>query len=405
VDREAIRFLQSSAGRAAIESIATDPPADDRLLSVLTDLRRDLDPGLAAAVVETARLRVRARSKFSRADRMLFDRHGLEQATSEAVARVRAERFAEAGVGTILDLGCGVGGDALALASVGGVVGIDVSPVRVALAAHNVSVYGGVFHGVVGNAVRPCWERPPDAVFIDPARRSDRGRTFDPSSYQPSLAAAIDIAREARIGAIKSAPGIEHSSIPEAADAEFVSAGGEMKECVLWFGAGRRGIPTCATVVGVGRFAPSGPADSVPVGTPGPVLFEPDPAVIRAGLVRHLAAELGAWMIDDRIAYLSSSRVPSSPFGRAYLVESVVPFSLKRLRSHLRALDVGSVTIKKRGSPIEPETLRRRLRLEGSGHRVVILTRIGDDPTVIIGTEADPPAIRDQRSAIGDGDR
>ncbi len=403
MDLEAIRFLRSTAGRAALQAVAADPPADDRVLSVLTDLRRRMEPHLAAAVVETVQARLRARSKFSRADEMLFDREGLEQSTSEAVARVRAGRFAAAGAELILDVGCGVGGDAAALAAVAVVAGIDSDATRVALATHNVSVYGGLFHGVVGDAARPCWRRRPEAVFIDPARRAGSRRTFRPEDHRPSLSEAIEIATEARIGAIKAAPGIEHALIPSAAEAEFVSLGGELKECVLWFGTGRRGTRTSATLVGVGRFSPSANPGQVPTALPGSVLYEPDPAVIRAGLVRHLAAELGAWMIDDRIAYVSLDHVPSSPFGRAYLVESVMPFSLKRLRSHLRSLDVGSVTIKKRGSAIEPETLRRRLQLEGSRHRVVVLTRIGEDPVAIIGTEAGPSAMNDQQPAIGGG--
>lgn len=387
MDLDTIRFLRSDAGRSAISGVPAESVEDDRLLGKLTDLRRRFEPGLAAAVVEIVRLRASGRAKFERADQMLFDRAGLEQATSEPVARHRAERFARCGPDLILDIGCGVGGDSIALASVSPVVGLDRDPARVAMAAHNVGAYGGIFHGVVGDATTPCWARSPDAVLLDPARRVDRRRTFDPGSFQPALGIAVDIAREARVGAVKTAPGIDRSFLPTTAEAEFVSLGGELKECVLWFGEGRSPVATSASLVGVGRFAPGGDPAAVVVAAPGAVIFEPDPAIIRAGLVRHLAAEIGARMIDERIAYLTLDRVPDSPFGRPYEVESVMPFSLKPLRARLRSLGVGSVTIKKRGSPIEPEDLRRMLRLDGSEHRVLILTRIGTDPVVIIGAE------------------
>ena len=46
-----------------------------------------------------------------------------------------------------------------------------------------------------------------------------------------------------------------------------------------------------------------------------------------------------------------------------------MPFQLKALRAYLRDRDVGALTIKKRGTAVEPEQLRRQLRLTGSRRR------------------------------------
>lgn len=124
---------------------------------------------------------------------------------------------------------------------------------------------------------------------------------------------------------------------------------------------------------------------------PRDVLYEPDPSLLRAGLVRQLAARLGAARMDPEIAYLTADEFIPTPWARAYRVEEGMPFGLKRLREWLRSRGVGRVTIKKRGSPIEPEDLERRLRLRGEGSRVLFLTKVDGKPYVLI---AEPGAVR-----------
>jgi hypothetical protein len=45
---------------------------------------------------------------------------------------------------------------------------------------------------------------------------------------------------------------------------------------------------------------------------------------------------------------------------------------------------VGRVTVKKRGSAVEPEELVRRLRGPGAGRAVVVVTRVADAPTALV---------------------
>jgi hypothetical protein len=61
------------------------------------------------------------------------------------------------------------------------------------------------------------------------------------------------------------------------------------------------------------------------------------------------------------------------------------PFQLKRLRLYLRQRGVGRVTVKKRGSPLEPEALIHSLRLEGDRECVLFLTQLRGKPVVIVG--------------------
>jgi hypothetical protein len=121
-----------------------------------------------------------------------------------------------------------------------------------------------------------------------------------------------------------------------------------------------------------------------PVGPVRGWLHEPDPAVIRSGLVSVVAADLGATLVDPTIAYLTSDSPTASPWVTSYPVTDVLPFNLKKLRALLRTRGTGRVVVKKRGSPIEPEALARQLRGPGSGTAVVVVTRVAGAPTVLV---------------------
>ena len=56
----------------------------------------------------------------------------------------------------------------------------------------------------------------------------------------------------------------------------------------------------------------------------------------------------------------------------------------KALRAALRRHDAGAVEILVRGLDVDPNALRRRLRLRGSASVTVVLTRIGRAPTALL---------------------
>ncbi len=225
-----------------------------------------------------------------------------------------------------------------------------------------------------------------DAAYVDPARRNARGRTFDPDSYSPPWSFVTDLAARVSATVAKVAPGIPHDLVPAEVEGQWVSDSGDVKEAALWFGplasAARR-----ATLLPGAHTLSSPHAALIPAPT-GPVrrwLYEPDGAVIRAGLVGEVAGLVAGSLVDPAIAYVTSDALLPTPFATPYDVVEVLPFQLKRLRKVLVDSGVGRVVVKKRGSAIEPEELRRRLRLPGGGEeRVVFLTRVAGAPIVLL---------------------
>lgn len=389
-----VAFVLSAQGRSVVDELTAEPLSPDALLSTATQLRKHLGAGQAAAALEMALLRQRAARKFSRAERMFFTRSGLEQATAERVATHRAGRFAAAGMATIADLGCGLGGDALALAGSGAnVVAIDKEWAHAAFAGENADAYG------VGERVHPVLADltalsplPVAAFFFDPARRTATGPHLAPSrrlrsveTYQPPLS-LIDAWRPTvPHGAVKVSPGIDYAELPPDAEAEFISLDGDVREAVLWYGDLRAKAARRATLLpGDHTLTDLNPAQTE-TGPVQPYLYEPDGAVIRAHLVGQVAYLLGARLIDPEIAYLTTATAQQTPFARAFRIEDHFPFQLKQLRSYLRERDVGALTIKKRGSPLDVDELRQALRLRGSAHRTVFLTQVMGQHAVLVG--------------------
>jgi predicted O-methyltransferase YrrM len=373
VDLDAFRWLLTEPGQQLLER-ATTAPADPLAASAV--LRRDAAAEHVAAAMSQVGLRRRAVAKFGDdAARMYFTPEGLEQATRRPVAEHRAARLVAAQAATAIDLGCGIGGDLVALAAAGiTVAGVDLDPVRVEVARANLAALG--LPGAVTVADATTVDHGGfDVAFADPARRSARGRTFDVDDWTPPW--PFVQALLGRAACVKVAPGIPHDLVPHGVEAEWVSDHGEVKEAALWSGAlattSRR-----ATVIGDGGLATLTIEDDSPaeVRAVGAFLYEPDGAVIRAGLVTAVAAGVGGGLIDEHIAYVTADASFRTPFARSYRVLEELPYKEKQLRAALRERGIGRLAIKKRGVAVVPEELRKRLALAGDNEGTIVMTRV-----------------------------
>ncbi|MET9163083.1 THUMP-like domain-containing protein [Streptomyces cellulosae] len=381
--------LLTPEGRALLDEVRDTDPAQE--LAVATRLRRDHPAELVSAALGQARLRQRAVAKFGAEDaaRMFFTPNGVEQSTRRSVAAYRAERLRAAGVRSVADLCCGIGGDAIALARAGiRVLAVDRDPQTAAAARANAEALG--LAGLIEVREADVTEVDTsgyDAVFVDPARRSSkRGRIFDPEAYSPPLSWAVGAALKApKAAALKIAPGVPHEAVPAEAEAEWISDGGDVKEAVLWFGTAPGTVR--ATLL-------PGPRTLVSRGLPDPevrpvgrYLYEPDGAVIRSHLVAEAAEPLDGGLIDPTIAYITADTLTPTPYATAYEITDQLPFNVKKLKALLREREVGVLTVKKRGSAVEPEELRRKAlpKPHGTSSVTVFLTRVAGAPTMLLG--------------------
>lgn len=364
-----VAYLRSAAGRQALVEAGKLALSGARLINDIATLRTAFGDR-AAVLAETVQLRRRAASKFADPSDWLFTDEALQQATAAPVAAHRALRLAGA---RVHDATCSIGSELAALRdSAALLVGSDLDPVRVAMAAGNVP---GV-DVCRADALRPITR---DAVVIlDPARRQGGRRRFDPRAYTPALDAVFDVYRDRDI-VVKCAPGIDFAEIERmgfAGEIEVTSVGGGVREACLWSpGLAGAGVRRRATVLDRGEQITDTEPDDCDVAPVGRWIVDPDGAVVRAGLVRHYAARHGLWQLDPDIAYLTGDRLPDGVRGFEVLEE--LGYHERRLRAALAARSAGAVEILVRGVNVDPDVLRTRLRLRGSEQLTVVITRLG----------------------------
>jgi SAM-dependent methyltransferase len=312
---------------------------------------------------------------------MLFTEAGLEQATRLRVAALHAGRFVEAGLSRVADVGCGIGGDAMAMAAMElAVTAIDVDEVTATVASFNLAPFPSSSVRCADAADLDPAEF--DALWFDPARRTaghgNTSRLTRSEDYSPNLDDVFALAERMPVG-VKLGPGHDRDQIPDTADAQWVSVDGKLVEMGLWFGAlARPGIRRSALLLGKDGVAElTAPADSedVGVGELGGYVYEPDGAVIRARLIGDLARSMDASMLSEGLAYLTSPTLTRTPFATAFRVLELLPTDEKKLRLALAERKIGTLEIKKRGVDVDPATLRTRLKLKGPNAGTLVLTR------------------------------
>lgn len=373
-----LQYFQTAEGRDLLHEASTREGDD---LSVLMQLRKKYAPENCRAALLLRDLRNRATDKFSRATEMVFDREGFEQSSGEGMATYRAKRYQK--FTRVADLCCGIGGDAIGLASYADVIAVDINPNRLAITQWNAHVYG------VADRIKPVcadagmWIPEAEAIFFDPSRRDNGRRLFSLADYHPPVQLEMLQKVTPNIG-IKVAPGLPEEDIPLDCEIEFISEFGACKEGVLWFGNLHTQVSRRATLLPSGETVTFRPVADVPVCAPGAYIAEPDNAVVRAHLIDQIASDLGAWKLAPDVAYLSADHPLDSPFTRSYQVLDVLPFQLKSLQKYLTARQIGRLDMKKRHFPLTPEVLRSRLKLKGKGWALLFLTHVNERPAVIV---------------------
>ena len=382
-----VAFLRSRHGERALEVVSELPLTSSTMLADVSQVRNRYAP-FDAALIEVVRCRRRASSKLRNADQLILSDDALQQATASVVAAHRAaEIAARFGSVVVHDITCSIGAELTELAAQPGlhaVIGSDLDGIRLAMAQHNTSFGPGHAPTLMrADALMPSSNA--DVVIADPARRTGSGRIFRLDQLSPPLLDVL-MTYSGRPLIVKCAPGLDYQVLRDrfgyVGEVQVTSLDSSVREACLWVGPGiddgRR-----ATVL---RSRPDGSIteyeitdadpDDVDPGAPGEWIVDPDGAIVRAGLVRQYAHRHGLWQLDPQIAYLTGNVVPSGERGFRIL-EQISSTGDKALRKALAAHDCGTLEILVRGLDVDPDALRKRLKLKGSRSLSLVLTRIG----------------------------
>jgi hypothetical protein len=373
-------------------------------LALQQRLRSDFPDDVVRGALSLVELRARGAAKFSRASQMWFGRVGLEQSTCEPVARHKAQRFH----GSVWDYCSGIGGDTVMLADHCDVIAVDRDPAACLFARWNAEAYD-----VAGRVTAVCADVESlgdhsGLLHIDPDRRpvgraGDSGRAGDPKrigaersrpgqrrslrleSGSPGLAFLSRLIGEFRGGAIKASPASNFGGKFPAAEIELISLEGECKEATIWFGELAEPGVWRATALPAGETIAGDPlAAVVPISPLGRFIFDPDPALVRAGLIDLFASRTGLSRLDDEEEYLTAEQALHSPFAQPFEVLALLSNNDREIRGYFRGSPVGRLEIKCRRIPIDAEAVRRKLSLTGDDSAVLLFARIGGRARAVV---------------------
>jgi hypothetical protein len=385
-------WLVSPAAKHILEVAAADARP---LLAQLQSLRKELSAERAHLVLEQIELRGRAKAKFKNAERLFFDRLGLEQSTDDVTASYKAERFPPNQ--PIADLCCGIGGDLMAIGKRGDVQGVERNERLVILAEANGRAVrelapenDGETQLLAGD-IRECNLAGFAAWHIDPDRRPEGRRTTRVELHEPSSTVWAELLQRNPNAAIKLAPAAELTPDWERQnELEWISRDGSCRQMVVWCGnlAKSPGMRRATVLSGTNDLRASIEGKPVFVSqsaTIGRYLFEPDAAVLAAELVGAQATKHNLAAVIPGGGYLTGDLpIVDDPTLAAFEVQEVLPFQLKRIKSLLRERGLGRLEVKKRGVDHDPEKLRRELKVPGENAATLFVTRLESGITAIL---------------------
>lgn len=389
----ALALLAEDGWGLLVEAGLVHDAADGDALAAATALakrRPDAPAARRAAALELVSEGAKLAVKLGVTDRLLATREAVEQATSGRVATWHAQQVPAGS--RVLEIGCGCGGDSLALAHrAANLIATDVDPVRAACAHINLTTTGlATSRAVPGDGLEMLAGEASkaDVVFADPDRRADGKRSLDPEAWRPPLSRLVELARGSRRVFVKAAPSLDADAVAGAFRVAFVSHGGE---CVEAFLESPPGDGPAVRAVLLPDDAPSielsGDRGDAPAGPVGDGLYVVDPAAIRARLLAELCARHGLRLVHPGIAFLTGPRGAESPWMK--------PFDVLRVVSGLDAapalseLGASGVRVHVRGAPVAAEELERGLasRLDARGGGPVLdvfVTRGNGKPIAVV---------------------
>ncbi|MGM9997946.1 MAG: hypothetical protein ACI38Q_00875 [Candidatus Bruticola sp.] len=401
MDKQQLQFLCQTDIRNLLSELAQQKLDGPDEIKIIKKLRRRFDYTETSLLLNQVKLRSKGARKFpvAMAANMFFEESGLEQATSWPLALHRAQKLHLAAAeteGPFLDLGCGIGGDALAMAHFRPVIAVDLNRERLDILEANASNLRLPFpiHIVQSDYMH---DRLPKAAaaFGDPARRQNGRRIYNPLETIPPLPEAADLMRRLDIpAAIKLAPSFNKEMMAQLppASLEFTGLRHQCREAVLWLNLPGRPSLEASIYLKENNWhterRPLEQDDQVETGElrEGQYLYEIEPVLLRSGLLRTYAAKLKAHLFDPLTSWLISDSFTPEPLADIFIIEEIHKFSLKKLQKRLKDLEIGIVEIKKRNFAVEPEIIRQKIKTCNTSTSItVFLTRRREEPLFMLG--------------------
>ena len=335
--------------------------ADDLAAAGIPSQRRALwlhgkySPDICQAAIELLTAREKAPHDIPMGNRLFYTKAALEQSSCAALAKYHATLFPPGSF--VVDAGCGIGMDTLAIASnAHNMLSIDLDPVHCLYTRLNSEIIGLSQHvAVVKGDVMQCHLEHAHNLFADPMRRNESGRLLDPSMWSPPLSYYLNIEHDIDRIVIKASPMLKpDAALMAGRQIRYIEWNGECREALICCG---RDIDGRGTKLAVNLTSGSDML-TIDCGLPavrelGRYLIDPSPSILAADMLPQLASNLSAWRVSSGCGYLSSDALIPSAFTKHYQVVDCIKYHRKELMRYIKHQSVRGVVLKKWGLPAD----------------------------------------------------
>jgi len=356
-------------------------------LAIQQQLRSDYSADLVTAAIGIHEARRKAVGKLPDADQLWLTRVGLEQSTAWQVAQHKAQRFPDGE--QVLDLCSGIGVDTAAQLTRGSVQAIDLSPAMALRCRGNNELWNAEHISRLETAVQDVHDvhLPGMLLHVDPDRR--QGRDSAPrrlEQYTPDLAWMQQAVQTAAGGALKLGPASNFMQKFPGCEIELISLFGECKEATVWFGSLAGEFAFRATHLPSGETLSADPlsawcpeADAV-----AEYILDPDPAIVRSGLLDVCAEMHSMRRMDKEDEYLTSDVLPDTHFVSAYRTEATLPNNLREIKRYLRTHPGQHYEVKCRRLSVDANAIQKKLPRGAGPPRVLFFVRHAGKAAVVV---------------------
>lgn len=394
-----LQFLEQLSAQSALQELAQVQLGGADELKLIKQLRKKFTLEETSCLLNQVKLRQKALRKFpaTMVEKMYFEEKALEQSTAWPLALHRAQKLHDsAAKGPVLDLGCGIGSDALALAHYRPVIAIDLAQERLDILQANAQKMA-LPYPIQTLQLDYIKSQLPEAAaaFSDPARRIDNKRIYKAEETFPPLHEVVELAKRLNIPmAVKLAPSFDKALLEKlpGASLEFVGLNKQCREAVLWLNLAEPPFMQASIYLKNETWNLEKQlltqTQQVDVGSlrEGQYLYEIEPVLLRADLLYKYAQKLQAHLFDKDTSWLISDTLIEEPLADIFLITEIHKFSLKTLQKRIKDQNIGILEIKKRNSAIEPEIIRQKVKTCNSKNSLTIfITRQNGQPLFMLG--------------------
>ncbi len=403
--------------------------------SLLKGLRSHLPANYASILLEQFELQVLAKRKVPDPQRWFWTRQLLEQSSDSETALETALDFPLDGL--VIDVCCGAGADAIALANRGlSVSAIDRCSIACELTRHNARSQGLVFE-VLNVAAEVAEVEMGSFIHIDPDRRAEGTRTSSLEKLSPTWETIMRLLKRCRGMSLKLAPGTrsDYNGLKHHVDRppqaiRFLSRDGSVRQQRWYWGLAR--WPEQSITASMHLNEPSSrralqfatghedslePSESTSGKTkmfkdwfhetfqysdlarsdatvtvkPSDFVADYDPSIRAADLSWCFANRYGCQLIDSKNGYFTASQPSIHPMVRWFKVVDILPLDSKRMKSYAKDARVQTWELKSRGLDVDLNALRKILSCDckSSKKMTILCTQLGNSHRAIFCTECD----------------